>query len=248
MIYLTGDTHRDFERFFWFCKRQQTHRETDLMIILGDVGLNYYGNGLDKKAKQQLSSFPITFLCIHGNHEMRPETIESYEQMEWNGGRVYVELEFPNILFARDGDVYDLCGIHTMVIGGAYSVDKEERLEAMDFGFRDYKWFPDEQPSEETKQRCENVLQAHNHQIDVMLTHTCPMSVRPVHAFLPSVDQETVDTSTEEWLQTIKDKTRILRWYSGHYHVDETIDNHKMLYRDIVAFPTKEELYGSVPV
>lgn len=215
MIYLTGDTHRDFERFFWFCKRQQTHRETDLMIILGDVGLNYYGNGLDKKAKQQLSSFPITFLCIHGNHEMRPETIESYEQMEWNGGRVYVELEFPNILFARDGDV---------------------------------KWFPDEQPSEETKRRCENILHAHNHQIDVMLTHTCPMSVRPVHAFLPSVDQETVDTSTEEWLQTIKDKTRVLRWYSGHYHVDETIDNHKMLYRDIIVFPTKEELYGSVPV
>lgn len=245
MIYLTGDAHRDFERFFWFCKRQQTHRETDLMIILGDVGLNYYGNRWDENAKRQLATLPLTFLCIHGNHEMRPETIQGYELMGFNGGRVYVEPEFPNILFARDGDVYDLGGVSTMVIGGAYSVDKEERLEAMMCGFEQYKWFADEQPSEKTKRLCESVLHSRGNQVDVMLTHTCPYDVRPVHAFLPDVDQSTVDTSTEEWLQSLKDKTRILRWYSGHYHVDESNGIHKMLYRDIIAFPTKEELYGT---
>ena len=36
---------------------------------------------------------------------------------------VYVEEEYPNILFAKDGEVYDFCGKSVMTIGGAYSVD-----------------------------------------------------------------------------------------------------------------------------
>ena len=245
MIYMTGDTHRDFERLFWFCKSHQTSAEKDVMIILGDVGLNYYGGWRDHHAKRQLSSMPLTFFCIHGNHEERPQNIDGYCTKEWNGAEVMYETEFPNILFAVDGSVYHLNGLDTMVVGGAYSVDKEERLEAMSCGFDQYRWFASEQPSDETKALCEQVLESRGNQIDVMLTHTCPMSVRPVHAFLPQVDQSAVDTSTEEWLQTIKDKTRILYWYNAHYHVDGTIDNHKMLYHDIIAFPYREDTYGS---
>ena len=85
-------------------------------------------------------------------------------------------------------------------------------------------------------------------QVDVMLTHTCPMSDRPVHSFLPGVDQATVDTSTEEWLQKLADKTRISRWYAGHYHVDETIGKTRFLYKDIIVFPTKEEIYANDPI
>lgn len=37
MIYITGDTHGDFHRF----NRLNLNNE-DIMIILGDVGINYY--------------------------------------------------------------------------------------------------------------------------------------------------------------------------------------------------------------
>ncbi len=84
-------------------------------------------------------------LCIHGNHEMRPETVPSYHEAPWHGGSVYVEDEFPNLLFAKDGEVYDLDGQKAIVIGGAYSVDKWYRLQC------DLNWFPDEQPSDEIK-------------------------------------------------------------------------------------------------
>lgn len=238
MIYMTGDLHRDFERLFWFCKRTTTTVENDIMILLGDVGLNYYGGWRDHHAKQELSSLPLTFLCVHGNHEQRPQSVGGYRIKPWRGDFVYYEEEFPNILFALDGAVYDLNGLSTMTIGGAYSVDKDERIDAMMNGFTQYKWFADEQPSQETKDLCEQVLHERGNQVDVMLTHTCPMNMRPVHAFLPSIDQSTVDTSTEEWLQTIFDKNSISHWYSAHYHVDYTIDNHKILYRDIITFPT----------
>lgn len=35
--YITGDTHRDFERIVKFCEQNDTSTE-DVMIILGDAG------------------------------------------------------------------------------------------------------------------------------------------------------------------------------------------------------------------
>ena len=46
MIYITGDTHGDMNRIVRFCERMETSQE-DIMIILGDVGLNYYGDSGD---------------------------------------------------------------------------------------------------------------------------------------------------------------------------------------------------------
>ena len=66
-IYLTGDTHGRFERIACFCKDNDTTPD-DLLIILGDAGINYYGGHRDKKLKQYIATMPITLLCIHGNH------------------------------------------------------------------------------------------------------------------------------------------------------------------------------------
>lgn len=41
MIYITGDTHRDFERIRDFCDEIGTSKE-DIMIVLGDAMINYY--------------------------------------------------------------------------------------------------------------------------------------------------------------------------------------------------------------
>ena len=71
-----------------------------------------------------------------------------YKSQEWNGGKVWVEEAYPNILFAKDGEIYDIAGMKTIVIGGAYSVDKFYRLS------KGYNWFEDEQPSDEIKSVC----------------------------------------------------------------------------------------------
>ena len=127
MIYITGDTHGDMNRIVRFCERMETSQE-DIMIILGDVGLNYNGDSRDRRNKEKVANLPITLFCIHGNHERRPTTIVEYKLQEWNGGKVWVEEAYPNILFAKDGEIYDIAGMKTIVIGGAYSVDKFYRL------------------------------------------------------------------------------------------------------------------------
>ena len=51
MIYITGDTHGDFRRVTLFCDKVQSIKD-DILIILGDAGINYYGKPKDNLAKQ----------------------------------------------------------------------------------------------------------------------------------------------------------------------------------------------------
>ena len=89
--------------------------------------------------------YPITFFFIHGNYEERTENIKSYKTKEFHNGIVYYGEDYPNILFAKDGEVYEFNTHKVLVIGGAYSVDKHFRL-AMG-----YNWYESEQPNEKTK-------------------------------------------------------------------------------------------------
>lgn len=228
MIFYTGDTHGKIFKIT-NAVRNSTITVSDTIVILGDAGFNYYGNDSgDKKTKYDLNQVGITVFCIHGNHEMRPETISTYVTKLWNGGVVYYEQKYPNILFAKDGEIYDLDDRKTIVVGGAYSVDKFYRLR---YGFR---WFDDEQPSAETKAYVEEVLEEHNWTIDQILTHTCPLKYTPTEAFLPNIDQSTVDYSTEQWLDSIEERLTYKRWLCGHWHIDKKIDDLRFVMNDII--------------
>ena len=74
MIYITGDKHADFREVFDFCYDNETTLD-DILIVLGDAGINYCANEKDYILKNSLLQYPITFFCIHGNHEERPENI-----------------------------------------------------------------------------------------------------------------------------------------------------------------------------
>ena len=225
MIFITGDTHGEFQRIKNLCEKAHTNRD-DTLIILGDVGLNYYGGKRDRIRKTLVAAFPITLFCIHGNHEMRPESIPGYEKKIWHGGTVLFEPEYPSILFAVDGEIYDFEGKSMLVIGGAYSVDKEYRLS------RGFGWWPDEQPSAAIKRHVEEVLDSQNWKIDVVLSHTAPIKYEPREVFLPFIDQSKVDKSTEHWLGEVESKLSYSKWYCGHYHIAKSIDRMVFMFED----------------
>lgn len=230
IVYMTGDTHGQFDRVINFCTDREVEKE-NTFIILGDAGLNYYGSRRDALNKECLSERPITFFCVHGNHEMRPSPDLGYELREYHGGQVWVEPAFPNIVFPIDGEVYDFFGHSCIVIGGAYSVDKYYRLA------RGWRWWEDEQPSEEIKARVEKVLAGRNWKIDIVLSHTCPIRYEPTEAFLPVIDQSTVDKTTECWLGEIEGRLSYERWYCGHYHTEKKIDKLRFLFNDYALIP-----------
>lgn len=226
MFYISGDIHGCVADVIYFCERNELKAD-DTIILLGDVGLNYYGNDKgDKKSKIALNNCGVKIFCIHGNHEMRPETISTYKVVERYNNLVYIEDEYPNIAFAIDGNIYDIEGHQTIVIGGAYSVDKYYRLA------RNAQWFEDEQPSAQIKQKVETVLSKLNWKVDLVLSHTCPAKYIPTECFLPMVDQSTVDSSTEKWLDTIEDKLQYKKWYCGHWHIEKKIDKMRFMMHD----------------
>lgn len=224
-VYLTGDTHGRFERITCFCRDNHTTLG-DVLIILGDAGVNYYLDHRDEKLKRYIDTMPITLLCIHGNHEARPTAALGYEPVECFGGTVMAQREYPNLLFALDGVVYELCGRSCIAIGGAYSIDKQYRI------LRGAAWWPDEQPDEEIKRRVESALARRGWHVDVVLSHTTPLSYEPTEAFLPFIDQSTVDTSTERWLDEIEHRLDYGRWYAGHFHTTKTVDKLRLMYQD----------------
>ena len=239
VVLVTGDTHRDFDRIIKFCDRYPTTKE-DVLIILGDAGINYFGDIRDNYVKDKLAKLPITLFCVHGNHEMRPYTTGNYKLTSFNGAMAYVEEEYPNLVFAKDGEIYNIGDKKVLVIGGAYSVDKWYRIK------NNYGWFSDEQPSEEIKQYVEKQLDETNWTVDVVLSHTTPYQYRPIDLFSDFIDQSTVDNSTEKWLRSIEEKLTYDKWYAGHFHCDRKVDKLQIMFKNVELFCGDRDLNFSM--
>lgn len=224
MVYITGDIHGNLEPLYELYDYHSPKKD-EIIVLLGDVGVNYTGKIEDAILKKSMGKLGATFFCVHGNHENRPQNIDSYCEKKWHGGRVLYEKEYPNILFPIDGDIFELEGKKCIVIGGAYSVDKYFRLE------HGYRWWADEQPSPEIKEYVEQQLSENS--VDVVFSHTCPAKYIPSECFLPMVDQTTVDNGTEQWLDKIESDISYSAWYCGHWHTNKHIDRIHFLFHNI---------------
>ncbi len=228
MICITGDIHGETKYVTQLCERYAPS-PTDCVILLGDVGVNYHCDLRDRRRKEELAACGVPILCIHGNHEQRPAGLGPYSLKEWNGGQVWVEEDFPQLLFTKDGEIYTIDGYRFIAIGGAYSIDKLYRISNR------IGWWPDEQPSVEIKEYTERQLAAHR--IDYVLSHTCPFRYEPKERMLPGFDRSRIDDSTERWLDTIEASTDYKGWYCGHWHTDKRIDKMHFLYHGVECLP-----------
>lgn len=216
-VFIRGDTHGDFDFLPYFCEKEHTTTE-DLMIILGDAGINYYGKKSKREIalKEMLSKMPITLFCIRGNHEDRPtsrqNTMKYGHRSEVEGEELYYEEAYPNILYAADGGSYVINDKQFLTIGGAYSVDKFYRL------MNGWKWVPDEMLSAEEQA----ILYSHlrGKSFDYVLTHTCPIDWEPTDLFIQGLDQSEIPKDMENFLQAIEQEINYEHWYFGHYHAD----------------------------
>lgn len=224
MVYITGDIHGNPEYIIYLSQKLGLTKD-DILVLLGDVGANYYLGKRDNRIKEAMSKYiEATILCIHGNHEARPASVAGYQLKVWNEGLVYAQEEYPNILFAQDGSIFNLEGNKCLILGGAYSVDKYYRLQC------GYAWFEDEQPSDKIKALAESQIANVGNKVDIVFSHTCPFKYIPTEMFLAGLDQSTVDNSTELWLDEIEAKLDYKAWYCGHYHTNKHIDKMHFLY------------------
>lgn len=236
-----GDTHGVFTWMLNGCLDSYKPEETAI-IVVGDCGFNFYLNKTDTRTKKEVNIRGYRLYCVHGNHEARPQTIPNMKLIydEDVQGYVYLEEDFPNIRYFGDWGFYTINEYKCLVIGGAYSVDKNWRLVRAGLTEENNNpkksgWFADEQLSKEEIITCQawiNYLYYNDkNNFDFVFTHTCPYSWRPTDKFLSFIDQSTVDTSMEEFLEDVKKKIKISKaWLWGHYHDDRIEAPHAEMY------------------
>ena len=223
-IWLIGDLHGNFAPIERFWKRNKKiynfSPETDIMICLGDFCGNYFLSSKDSVFKERLRKYNLTFFVIRGNHEERPSICMKNNPDKWTMDSmfknfVYVEKDFDFIKYALDVPaIYNIQGYKTLIVPGAYSVDKNYRLA------KGWNWFENEQLTREEKDECLKMLKnKKNKDLDLILSHTCPQFWQPKDLFLSQIDQSSVDSSMERFLDLVERKVTFKAWLWGHYHV-----------------------------
>ena len=215
---ITGDTHGEFTRFGRI-KPLIPKDEVWAVIILGDAGFNYYLSKTEKKRQKQVCrSYPnLRFYCVRGNHEQRPELVDNVVSVydKEVQGEVWWDPDIPNIKYFKDGATYQIEGNKTLVVGGAYSVDKNYRLWRGSQG-QYAGWFEGEQLTQ--KERDEIVANVKGQHFDLVLAHTCPFEWMPRDLFLSCVNQSEVDNSMELWLTELLYAIDWNVFLCGHFH------------------------------
>lgn len=217
-VLITGDVHGEFKSRLTKVKElmsDYTPEETAI-IILGDVGLNFYLSKHDWKNKHIVSKFGYTVYCLRGNHEQRPSLVGEKMKFvydEFVHGYVWMEEEFPQIKYFDDKVAeYEIMDKKILTIPGAYSVDKWYRLQ------NDWPWFAQEQLSAEEMQYAEKLVAGKYY--DFVFSHTCPVTWEPTDLFLSMIDQSTVDKTMEVWMTKIEETFLWKHWLFGHFHAD----------------------------
>lgn len=248
-VYVMGDMHGVFSPIYTVLSYMDFKKD-DILCLLGDSGFNYgvkpnekgcidtnkslyIKKSLNDILYQCLGFLPNIFI-IHGNHEARANTVLEYEKKMWNGGSVYVQPKFPNLLFAKDGELYIIENHTFLVCGGAYSIDKEQRIH---FGGH---WFSDEQPDLQIQKQVLKHIHSH---IDYVLTHTVPLKYVPTERLLNAFDQKKVDQSTEIFLDKLESNLDYTHWYAGHFHCDKKVNGKfDILYHSIERVGDEDEI------
>ena len=236
--YITGDTHgKVADRII------QNHLcEGDALIILGDAGFNFYLNETDVKQKELVQRTGVKVFCVRGNHEERPENLGYHlEYNELVEQFVYADPVASNIFYLVDGATYHIDGKSVLVLGGAYSVDKDYRLSKAASDKTWTGWFKDEQLSVAEQQRIFEKVKGHS--FDAVFSHTCPLRFVPSQCFLSGIDQSKVDKTMEHWLETVENNINYKAWVFAHYHSNRIIyQNHEenksviMLFEEVIPF------------
>lgn len=223
-LFFMGDTHGRMEDLLSRTQNGALLPNDSHLLVLGDFGLNYYNDSSENAKRRRIENYPFFISAIAGNHEMRPWEVTAIEYKEYPSewidhplaGKIFRADGFKNHQFYGDG-AHIIEGYKTLVIGGAYSVDKFYRLQ------RGVHWFESEQMGEEERKRYLHYfkLDGKNTHYDLVLTHTVPYNDRPVEDFLPFIDQNSVDNSMEHFLQKVKENISYSQWFGGHFHVDK---------------------------
>ena len=219
MLYITGDTHGNFDRILKWTETAKPNKDKDFLFILGDFGYIWDNKrtSFEKDNLDFISCLPFTTLFIDGNHENH-ERLNSMRVVNFSGGKAHKV--YDSIYHLMRGQVYEIAGKRIFTFGGASSIDKHLRTEGMSW------WKEEEFNYHEANTAYENLNKV-GWEVDYVLTHSAPFSIRD------KLFESNKPSSTERMLEAMLRNIKFKRWYFGHYHIDKKMDNFTAMYENI---------------
>lgn len=242
-IYLCGDIHGEFAELV--CKMERYKIQDSVVIVCGDCGFGfensgYYPHIYEKKLERKLIKYNNIILCIRGNHD-DPRYFDDPE---------YIPTEMTRLRTLPSNTLLKVCRYNILCIGGAISIDREERIEFN-------KTLKPKKPKvywPEEKIIQINEIEQTPHRIDIILSHDAPISFDPPLLRKSKMSNDLWNDILEirNYLEKINKGIKPERWYYGHYHKSFSGSTGKTIWRgldilEIVQIPPKAgEVLGSI--
>ncbi len=213
MIYITGDTHGEDNRFDYIEKTVEMNtgkklNKDDTVIVCGDFGY-VWGTEEKEKLLDSFESKEYTICFCDGNHE-NFDLLYSYPVEIWRGGRIHRVRK--NVIHLIRGQIYDVEGKKIFAMGGGYSIDKALRREG-------YSWWSREMPSNEEYNEAIESLKNAGMEVDYIITHTAPLEIVMMMGKHPDVHERELNG----FLDWVMHDVSYRQWFFGHWHYDMQI-------------------------
>ncbi len=205
MIYITGDTHADYNRF----KNPQLRKlkKNDALIICGDFGFIWDGSPEEKKLLKKIGKLPYNVLFVEGTHE-NYDLLEEYEVEEWCGGKT--RLISGRLRQLMRGQVFEIAERTVFTFGGGQTDDIYELQEGSN-------WWQREIPSDEELDEGHKNLKRVGNNVDFVVTYEPPAKMQDF--LMGSSDRNHINT----YLNEIYDNAEFTGWFFGKLHINKLI-------------------------
>ena len=211
MIYFLSDPHGD-PNFAGIKRYLEIANKNDILIILGDVCLNFEDTEENRVFTERFLASDKTIAFIDGNHE-NYAYLKSFPREIWCGGAV--RRVGKKTYYLERGNIYKIQGKSFFVFGGCKSSPKW-RVSG--------PWYPGEEPTDEEIVYAKENLQKHSFTVDYILTHKYSNRIDSV------VCQKLLDLTCY-----MEENVTYKKWYCGHEHRKKDLDKkHQVIYDELV--------------
>ena len=220
MLYITGDTHGDHNRFVKF-RRKLFKKKGDVCIVCGDFGFVWDNSPTEKKSLQKLEMLNCRILFIEGTHD-NINLLQSFPEDTVFKGKSRKLAK--NVWWLQRGEIYDIEDKKVFVLGGGHSADADERIPGM-------TWWEEELPTCEELEYAQENLKKNGNKVDYIITHQ-----RPSIGIGKTDSRASRANALTDFLWEISRTVEYEHWYFGGDHLDKTISRRMTaVFREIIG-------------
>ena len=214
-----GDIHGELKKLIWSLV-ERYKLSSGSLVVAGDFGAGFGRPGamdvLYSSVKNRLENNDITIYVVRGNHD----------NPDWFDG----QHDYPRVKFLKDHEVIEIEGKTIYPIGGAVSVDQEDRKswnsEAEAYGSSKRWWWKDE--------IIEQKMVGLPERVDIIVSHEAPLYFEPV--VVREIQNLTIWTKileSRKYLDYVLNEVKCSKWFHGHYHTSSSGSFGDVLYRGL---------------